>query len=166
MQTWWKAAVITVISMVGLGYAAGSVLGGPEELPDVGAPVVLEQAGNVPADDRVVDDDPGGIVYPDPEGDQQGALERRQERREARQERRELRQDRREARLERREERAERRDDREQRERSRTPPPVPTGDDGAADDGRAGDDNGGDDDGGDDDGGDDDGRDDDGDDDD
>jgi hypothetical protein len=146
MQTWWRAAVVAVVSMAGLGYAVGSVLGDDERLPDVGAPVVLGTSGDLPAHERA-DDELGGIVYPDPEGEPGGAaLARQLERRELRQDRRELRQDRREARLERREERDDRRDERERR---RPQPPPSSGDDtGAGDDGdsgEGGDDRGGDD---------------------
>jgi hypothetical protein len=71
MQTWWRAAVVAVVSMAGLGYAVGSVLGDDERLPDVGAPVVLGTSGDLPAHERA-DDELGGIVYPDPEGDREG----------------------------------------------------------------------------------------------
>jgi hypothetical protein len=122
MQTWWRAAVVAVVSMAGLGYAVGSVLGDDERLPDVGAPVVLGTSGDLPAHERA-DDELGGIVYPDPEGEPGGAaLARQLERRELRQDRRELR---------------------------RPQPPPSSGDDtGAGDDGdsgEGGDDRGGDD---------------------
>jgi hypothetical protein len=52
MQTPWKAALVAVVSVVGLGYAAGSLLGGHERLPDVGAAVVLGPGSDSAADDR------------------------------------------------------------------------------------------------------------------
>jgi len=52
LQTPWKAALVAVVSVVGLGYAAGSLLGGHGRLPDVGAAVVLGPGSDSAADDR------------------------------------------------------------------------------------------------------------------
>jgi hypothetical protein len=139
VNTWVKAALVTVVSAVGALFVAGSLFGDGEPLPDVGAPVVMEVATDgqgAGADEGGGTDAPGGIVHPEPVP---GASDRR------------------EAALER---RADRREPREQRRADR-PDPRPVGDDDGDDDG--GGDGGGDDDGddGDGDGGDDDGDDDD-----
>jgi hypothetical protein len=126
MNSWVKAALVTVVSAAGIGFVAGSIFGGPGPLPDVGAPVVMEVAT---ADEAVGSgqgdrtEGVGGIVHPDP-------VEQARDRREEAAERRA---DRREARAGRREEAEQRRADR--------PDPRPVYED---DDGDDGDDGGGD----------------------
>lgn len=154
MDSWVKAALVTVVSVVGVGFVAGSLFGDGEPLPDVGAPVVMKVATDgqgAAADEGGSTDAAGGIVHPEPvpgaSERREAAIERRTDRREAREDRREVRADRRAARADRRELREQRRADR--------PDAQPVGDDDG-DDGQGDDedDGGGDD--GDDDGDDDD----------
>ena len=140
-----KAALVTVVSVVGVGFVAGSLFGDGEPLPDVGAPVVMEVATDgqgAGADEGGGTDATGGIVHPEPvpgaRDRREAALERRTERREAREDRREARADRRAARAVRREQREQRRADR--------PDPRPVGDNDDGYDDGDGDDDGDDDD--------------------
>ena len=105
--------------------------------------MVLRPGGYFPASDRVGEDDPGGIVYPDPEGEQDAAaVQRRHAGSELRRERR---QDRSEARRERREVEERRGEER------RPQPPAAVGYDGDDDDDWSDQDDGDDEDDGDDD---------------